>query len=157
MDEFEGVSELIPAKHALFLLDCCFGGLAVTRSTPPVAAGLTNRARQAISAGTAEQAVQDGGGGEHSVFTGALLDALRGDADLDSDQVVTFGELFNHIGREVERKTEQRQTPLQASFPDHEGAKRRTTQYGQGLSTTPRRSRVGQHCGARFARFGAAQ
>jgi formylglycine-generating enzyme required for sulfatase activity len=121
MDQFEGVSELIPAKHALFILDCCFGGLAVTRSAPPVAAGLTNRARQAISAGTAKQTVQDAGGGGHSVFTGALLDALQGSADLDGDQVVTFGELFNHVGREVERKTEQRQTPLQAAFPDHEG------------------------------------
>jgi formylglycine-generating enzyme required for sulfatase activity len=121
MDDFEGVSELIPAKHALFVLDCCFGGLALTRSAPPVAAGLTNRARQVISAGTAEQTVQDAGGGGHSVFTGALLGGLEGHADLDGDGVVTFGELFNHIGREVERKTEQRQTPLQAAFPDHEG------------------------------------
>jgi formylglycine-generating enzyme required for sulfatase activity len=121
MDDLEATSESLPAKHALFLLDCCFGGLAVSRSAPPLAAGLTNRARQAISAGTAEQTVQDGGGGGHSVFTGALLAGLGGDADVDGDQVVTFGELFNHVGRLVERKTERRQTPLQAAFPDHEG------------------------------------
>jgi len=121
MNHLEDVSEAIPAKHVLFILDCCFGGLAVKRSPAPIAAGLSNRARQVITAGNADQAVLDAGGIGHSVFTGALLGALRGDADLDSDQVVTFGELFNHIGRDVERKTEMRQTPLQASFPDHEG------------------------------------
>jgi len=121
MNDVEDISELVPAKHALFVLDCCFGGLAVTRAAPPVAAGLSNRARQVITAGNAQQAVLDAGGGGHSVFTGALLDGLEGDADLDGDQVVTFGELFNHVGREVERRTEKRQTPLQATFPDHEG------------------------------------
>jgi len=121
MNDLEDVAEAIPAKHVLFILDCCFGGLAVQRSPAPVAAGLSNRARQVITAGNADQAVLDAGGGGHSVFTGALLDALRGDADLDGDQVITFGELFNHIGRDVERKTEMRQTPLQASLPDHEG------------------------------------
>jgi len=121
MNDVEDISELVPAKHALFVLDCCFGGLAVTRAAPPIAAGLSNRARQVITAGNGQQAVLDAGGGGHSVFTGALLDGLEGDADLDGDQVVTFGELFNHVGREVERRTEKRQTPLQATFPDHEG------------------------------------
>ncbi|MFT5477997.1 MAG: sulfatase activating formylglycine-generating enzyme [Planctomycetota bacterium] len=121
MNDVEDISELVPAKHALFILDCCFGGLAVTRAAPPIAAGLSNRARQVITAGNAQQAVLDAGGGGHSVFTGALLGGLEGDADLDGDQVVTFGELFNHVGREVERRTEERQTPLQATFPDHEG------------------------------------
>ncbi len=121
MPFFEEVSEACPAKHVLFILDCCFGGLAVTRAPPPVAAGLSNRARQAITAGNAEQAVLDGGGGGHSVFTAAVLDALKGQADLDGDKVITFGELFNHVGRIVETKTSQRQTPLQATFPDHEG------------------------------------
>ncbi|MFT7542356.1 MAG: sulfatase activating formylglycine-generating enzyme [Gammaproteobacteria bacterium] len=121
MNSVEDISEIVPAKHALFILDCCFGGLAVTRAAPPIAAGLSSRARQVITAGNSQQAVLDAGGGGHSVFTGALLDGLEGDADLDGDQVVTFGELFNHVGREVERITEKRQTPLQATFPDHEG------------------------------------
>ena len=121
MPDFEEVSEAIPAKHALFILDCCFGGLAVKRSDPPVAAGLTSRARQVITAGGADQEVLDTGGGGHSVFTGALLSAMRGDADLDGDGAVTFGEIFNHVGREVQRKTEDTQTPLQSTFPDHGG------------------------------------
>jgi len=121
MPRLEQMSEAVPAKHALFVLDCCFGGLAVKRSAPPVAAGLTTRARQVMTAGNADQSVHDTGGGGHSVFTGALLAGLRGDADLDGDGAVTFGEIFNHVGREVERKTEGAQTPLQATFPDHDG------------------------------------
>lgn len=121
MNSLEDVSVALPAKHALFILDCCFAGLAVTRSVPPVAAGLTNRARQVLTAGTSGQAVLDRGGGDNSVFTGALLAAMRGEADLDADGVITFGELFNFVGREVERRTDKRQTPLQDTFPDHEG------------------------------------
>jgi formylglycine-generating enzyme required for sulfatase activity len=121
MSVLEEISELIPAKHSLFLLDCCFGGLTVNRSAPPVAAGLSNRARQVITAGGEDQTVLDAGGSGHSVFTQEVLDALGGDADLDNDQVITFGELFNHVGRTVEAMTSGRQTPLQATFPDHGG------------------------------------
>jgi formylglycine-generating enzyme required for sulfatase activity len=121
MNLLEDVSEAIPAKHALFVLDCCFGGLAVKRSAPPLAAGLGSRARQVITGGGAEQVVLDGGGGGHSVFTGALLEALSGAADHDGDGVIAFGELYGHVGREVERRTEGRQTPLQATFRDHSG------------------------------------
>jgi formylglycine-generating enzyme required for sulfatase activity len=121
MSDLEEISELIPAKHTLFLLDCCFGGLVVSRAAPPVAAGLSNRARQVITAGGEDQTVLDAGGSGHSVFTQEVLDALGGDADLDNDQVITFGELFNHVGRTVEAMTSGRQTPLQATFPDHGG------------------------------------
>lgn len=38
MTDLESESELIPAKHVLFILDCCFGGLAVSRTAGPVAA-----------------------------------------------------------------------------------------------------------------------
>jgi formylglycine-generating enzyme required for sulfatase activity len=121
MNVLEDVSEAIPAKHVLCILDCCFGGLAIHRAAPPIAAGLSVRARQVMTAGSAQQTVLDSGGGQHSVFTGTLLEGLQGEADLDGDQVITFGELFGHVGRLVEQKTERRQSPLQATFPDHEG------------------------------------
>ena len=121
MSDLEQASEYIPAKHALFILDCCFGGLAVTRSGPVSLAGMANRARQILTAGNAEQSVLDGGGNGHSVFTAALIDAIRGQADLDGDEVVNFGELYNYVGRRVESETQQFQTPLQATFPDHKG------------------------------------
>jgi formylglycine-generating enzyme required for sulfatase activity len=121
MEDFENASELMPAKHVLFLLDCCFGGLVQSRATTPIAAGLVNRARQIITAGGEDQAVADAGGSGHSIFTQEVLDALNGDADLNSDQVITFGELFNHVGRSVQSMTAGHQTPLLATFPDHGG------------------------------------
>ncbi|MEW6741317.1 MAG: caspase family protein [Planctomycetota bacterium] len=119
MSTLEEISELVPAKHALFILDCCFGGLAGERGAPPLAAGLTLRARQVMTAGGADQKVQDAGGGGHSIFTGAVLEGLRGKADANLDKVVTFGELYNYVGRAVESRTRPRQTPGQGTLPDH--------------------------------------
>jgi uncharacterized caspase-like protein len=42
MWDLEKASEGIPAKHALFILDCCFGGLVSDRAAPLLAAGLTS-------------------------------------------------------------------------------------------------------------------
>ena len=50
-------------------------------------------------------------GGGHGVFTWALLDGLRGRADLNSDRVVTAGELFDHVSGLVRRETNFRQNP----------------------------------------------
>jgi formylglycine-generating enzyme required for sulfatase activity len=136
MTDLQDASEAIPAKHALFVLDCCFGGLAVTRASAPVAAGLGSRARQVLTAGDGEQKVLDGGGrAGHSVFTGAVLDGLSGLADLNGDGVVSFGELYGHVGTDVERKTGGRQTPLQAEFPDHEGGS--VAMFAPGVVAAP--------------------
>ncbi len=121
MDLLADISEYVPAKHAVFVLDCCFGGLALERSLPPIAAGLTNRARQVMTAGTAKQKVQDGGGGGHSVFTAALLDGLKGVADGNADKVITFGELYDYVGKRVEAETAQKQTPIQARLSGDDG------------------------------------
>jgi len=122
MRNIADASETIPAKHVLFILDCCFGGLAIDRSSPPIAAGLRQRARQVLTAGSRDQVVDDGGGEGHSVFTAALIEALSGKADTDGDQVITFGELFNHVAYRVELETKGKQTPLQSSrLPGHDG------------------------------------
>jgi hypothetical protein len=121
MDDLREVSDLIPAKHALFILDCCFGGIVADRAAPLLAAGLTNRARQIICAGTKDQTVKDGGGGGHSVFTAALIDGLSGLADGDADNVIVFGELFNYVGKRVEAETSNEQEPVRSAFPDDGG------------------------------------
>ncbi|MEW6742475.1 MAG: SUMF1/EgtB/PvdO family nonheme iron enzyme [Planctomycetota bacterium] len=118
MDDLEDVSRFIPAKHAVFIIDSCLAGPG--RGAAPFAVGLTNRARQVLTAGTDEQTVQKGSGG-HSVFTAALLDALGGLADVNADEIVTFGELFNYVGQRVEHETSGKQTPIHAEFPDHGG------------------------------------
>ena len=121
MPDLEDVCEAIAAKHVLVILDCCFSGLIVRGGHPAVVPGLGNRARQVMTAGSEGQTVLDDGGSGHSYFTAALLDGLRGAADLDGDDVYTFGELFLHVGREVEAATRSRQTPLKSELPDDEG------------------------------------
>ena len=39
----------------------------------------------------------------------------------DLDEVITIGELFNHLGKVVEPRTQGRQTPLLSRFPDDGG------------------------------------
>jgi uncharacterized caspase-like protein len=50
-------------------------------------------------------------GGGHGVFTWALLEGLRGEADANSDQLVTAGELFTFVRDRVRLETAFRQNP----------------------------------------------
>ncbi len=50
-------------------------------------------------------------GGGHGLFTWALLEGLRGGADLNSDRFVTAGELFGYVRNRVRVETGFRQNP----------------------------------------------
>ena len=78
-DELTRNSELIPAKHILFIMDACYGGLAITRSLQPGSMRflkdmLLRYSRQVLTAGKADEVVADSGGpiSGHSIFTGHL-------------------------------------------------------------------------------------
>jgi len=80
MDDVLEAGSFYQAKHVFYLLDACFSGLAVARSSASPARYhadmLTSRARQVLTAGTARQAVADRGPGEHSLFTTYVLQGL---------------------------------------------------------------------------------
>lgn len=109
-------ADLIRAKHVLFLVDACYGGLAVTRA-PSVGSRrflrdvLARRARQVLAAGKADQVVADLGGPlpNHSVFTGHLLQALDGDAMRDG--IMTANTVMAHVYQLVGRDCGSQQTP----------------------------------------------
>lgn len=97
-------------------MDACYSGLAIQRSASPgerrfVSDMLQRRSRQVITAGKANETVADGGGpdGTNSIFTGQLLDGLRGAAA--SDGVMTASDLMNYAYRKVARDAASRQTP----------------------------------------------
>jgi uncharacterized caspase-like protein len=81
-EELTRCADLIPAKHVLFLMDACYGGLALTRKTLPPGSMrllkdmLQRFSRQVLTAGKADETVSDGGGVRvgHSIFTSHLLD-----------------------------------------------------------------------------------
>ena len=50
--------------------------------------------------------------GNHGVFTWALLDGLKGKADLNGDKLITAGELFQYTRASVQKATNFQQNPL---------------------------------------------
>jgi uncharacterized caspase-like protein len=84
-DEMTRNADLIPAKHMLFVMDACYGGLALTRSPLPSGSMrflrdmLQRFSRQVLTAGKADETVADENGPRpgHSIFTSHLLEASR--------------------------------------------------------------------------------
>lgn len=116
-DEFTKKSELIPAKHMLFIMDACYGGLAITRYLPPgsmrfVKEMLQRYTRQVLTAGKADEPVSDSGGPRpgHSVFTGHLMDALDGSA-AKGDGILTANLVMAYVYDRVAKDYMSAQTP----------------------------------------------
>lgn len=127
----------IVSNHVLMLIDSCEAGLALPRfeSAEPERDTLTRfrrytimdqevrkPARNILVAGTGRQDALWMNGG---IFTTALIDALRGAADLNHDGIVEFDELAFYVKDSVRGKaavTGVEQVP--AAF--------KATEYGQG-------------------------
>jgi hypothetical protein len=114
------------AKHILFIMDACYGGLmtgmrgsTISENHPYYLDEIRSRkARQVITAGGADQQVADKGRGQHSVFTGYLLDALaKAQADMNGDGYVTFSELNTYI---LPAASTSIQTPAWSTMAGHE-------------------------------------
>ncbi len=129
MEELKNVSKQIPAKHVLFLVDACYGGLAAVTSRAMTLE--TKLYVQKIAVAQARQVITAGGRGEvvvekaewgHSAFTKALLDGLGKElADLDGNGLITASELASYLKPKVTASSENKQTPQFKSFTDDEG------------------------------------
>ena len=116
-DDLTRNADLMPAKHMFFVMDACYGGLALTRN--PVRAGtmrflrdmLRRFSRQVLTAGKADESVADANGPRsgHSLFTGHLLDALEGGAT--TDEVTTASGVMTYVYQKVARDQYSQQTP----------------------------------------------
>ncbi len=114
-DEWTRNADLIPAKHILFLMDACYGGLALQRAAAPgsmrfVGDMLQRFSRQVLTAGKADEVVADSGGPrpDHSVFTGHLLEVLEGNA---TSEVLTANQVMTQVYERVAQDPHSRQTP----------------------------------------------
>ena len=121
-DELTGNSELIRAKHMMLIMDACYGGLALTRSAPPGSTRflkdmLLRYSRQVLTAGKADEVVSDSGGPvpDHSVFTGHLIQGLRGGA-IGENGVLTASGLMSYVYGKVSTDKNSRQTPHYGHF-----------------------------------------
>ncbi|MBI5215943.1 MAG: caspase family protein [Ignavibacteriae bacterium] len=116
-DDLTRNADLIEAKHLFFIMDACYGGLAITRHLSPGATRflkdmLLRHTRQVLTAGKADEQVSDAGGPlpEHSVFTGHLLEALQGKG-ADSAGIITANGVMAYVYQMVARDRDSHQTP----------------------------------------------
>ncbi len=120
--ELTGNSDLVRAKHILFVMDACYGGLALTRgleggSTRFLHDMYRRIARQVLTAGKADEVVSDSGGPlpNHSVFTGHLIEGIRGKAFSEAG-VLTANALMAYVYGKVARDKNSNQTPHYGYF-----------------------------------------
>ena len=114
---FTNNSDLIHAKHILFIIDACYGGLALTRnvgsgSSRFVKDMLQRLSRQVVTSGKADEVVADGGGplADHSIFTGHLLEGLAGKAGTGQG-IITGNSLMAYVYSQVSQDANSHQTP----------------------------------------------
>jgi uncharacterized caspase-like protein len=116
-DELTRNSELIKAKHILFIMDACYGGLAISRALPTGTKRFLKdmcqrMVRQVLAAGKANEVVSDSGGPipGHSVFTGHLIEALEGKAETENG-IITANGVMAYVYNKVANDQHSRQTP----------------------------------------------
>jgi uncharacterized caspase-like protein len=112
-------------RHVLVVADSCFSGAVQMRSAEAAAPGrverqhflaqrMTRPSRQFITAGGNEP-VLDGGGGGHSVFARAFLDALRSEKEAFTASELQTRHLAPRVGGNA------KQQPQQFPMREHEG------------------------------------
>ncbi|MGB1839693.1 MAG: caspase family protein [Longimicrobiales bacterium] len=119
----------IAAERVLVIADACHsagtadGDVVGGSSSNQIAGGFQglftpSRRLMMTAADTNEFSLEDERWGGHGVFTHFLLDGLRGAGDLDSNGIVTFTELFDHVSNNVRQATSGRQNPQRSGFGD---------------------------------------
>ncbi len=121
-DELTRNAELIRAKHMLFVMDACYGGLALVRQLGPGSSRflkdmMRRYCRQVLTAGKADEVVADSGGPipNHSVFTGHLIEGLQGSA-ANEQGVITANGLMAYVHNRVAHDNNSSQTPHYGYF-----------------------------------------
>lgn len=129
MNEINEVSSLITAKHQLFLVDACYGGLAAVTTRALSAQSqrylsnlLSANARQIITAGGKEEKVIEKAEWGHSAFAKVMLDALDKElGDLDKNGIITAEELAAYLKPTVYKYADGYQRPVYQRFTHDEG------------------------------------
>ncbi len=126
MEEIKEAASVICAKHTLFILDCCFSGLAGLRPRAAIAPRpklktLNDPCVRIIAAGKSDEEVFEGkeSWGGNSLFSRYLLKGLEGFADHDNDGIITSDDLFFFVRDRVAEESGNRQTPQARHFVEY--------------------------------------
>ena len=129
MDELKRLALMSKAKHMLYLVDACYGGIAavgsrgLSKNTPNyIDKIISGKSRQIITAGgKGEQVIEKSEWG-HSAFTLNLKRGLKDKrADLNSDGYITANELGMFLSERVTIDSENQQTPQYGRMTSQEG------------------------------------
>jgi len=129
MSDIKAISNFIPAKHILYLVDACYSGLLASTQK-----GLSTNDKlylRQITLARGRQIITAGGKGEvsyerpewgHGAFTYKLLEGLEtGLADLNDDGIITSSELGNYLKDKVPRISNFKQIPRFKYLTEDEG------------------------------------
>ena len=141
------MADALPAKHVLFLIDACYGGVAgqQLRSLPKLSEAYVRqitreRGRQLMTAGGADQEALEASDGGHGLFTTYLLKGLaEGLADTNQDGVIPASELYAYVESRVFKDAHLRrheQRPEFWTLSAEKGEFVFLTTQGQPTSTT---------------------
>lgn len=108
METVRDLSNRMAARHIFYAIDACYSGIALDTSRS-LRAGGPGRAVQLVAAGTEGQRARERGG--QGLFTIYLIRGLEGDADHNSDGVVSGSELGSYLRRSVGQASGGLQTP----------------------------------------------
>ena len=126
MEDIERWDRLLyPKRHVLFVLDCCFSGLAGHQRKSPLTdkklERLSQYAHYLITAGTAnEESVGSLSKWQGSLFTDSFLKAALGRGDMSSqdypaDGVVSLKELMKYIGDRIDDESAKAKSKIPGS------------------------------------------
>ena len=129
MSDFEQIAKMSPAKHILYLVDACYGGLSLdTRGlskeqTPSYLKKMTDKkGRQVITAGGKDEKVMEKAEWGHSAFTKSLIAGLEEDlADANEDGIISGDELGSYIKNGVSFDTKGQHTPQRGRLTSDPG------------------------------------
>ena len=130
MDDLKRISLMSKAKHLLYLIDACYGGIAAigsrgldSKTTPNYIEKITkNKSRQIITAGGRGEEVLEKAEWGHSAFTLNLNRGLKeGNADMDADGYITANELGLFLKKKVTIDSGNQQTPQYGRMTSQEG------------------------------------
>lgn len=119
MSTLEELASMSEAKHILYLVDACYGGLTLStrglgkEQTPAYLKKMTKeKGRQVITAGGKDEKVMEKAEWGHSAFTKNLLAGLNNElADANEDGIISAEELGIFIRDGVIIDTENQHTP----------------------------------------------
>ena len=124
------IAEMSYAKHILYLIDACYGGLSIssrglakTSNNDIYLQKITQESgRQIITAGGKAEKVIEKASWGHSAFTRNLIKGLGEKlADTDNDKIITATELGNFLKKRVTADSEGAHTPQTGRIGSEEG------------------------------------